>query len=128
MQSPWVTPEEIKRYTDFKDVQARSDEKLLTDISRAESYVVSYTRNSFGDFDKIPEPVKTAVLILAEAYAHNAWEQAREGRYKSESFKEYSYTLENGTVDLSGLELGPLLDGFIIHKPKNAVSMRLTKL
>ena len=66
-ERPWVLPKEVKAYTDIEAVQKRKREKLQMDISRAEQYVITYTRNRFEDYDKIPDPVKTAVILLAEA-------------------------------------------------------------
>ena len=77
-ERPWVTPEELKEYTEFEEVKNRADSKLKIDISRAESWVIDYCNNRFDDPEKypeIPENVKTAVLLIAEAYAHNAVEQ-----------------------------------------------------
>lgn len=47
------------------------DLQLQTDITRAEEYVIAYTNNKFEDstaYPTIPAAVKTAVIILAEAY------------------------------------------------------------
>ena len=93
-ERPWVTPEELKEYTEFEEVKNRADSKLKIDISRAESWVIDYCNNRFDDPEKypeIPENVKTAVLLIAEAYAHNAVEQTKV-RLKSETFDDYSYT------------------------------------
>ena len=79
-ERPWVTPEELKEYTEFEEVKNRADSKLKIDISRAESWVIDYCNNRFDDPEKypdIPENVKTAVLLIAEAYAHNAVEQTK---------------------------------------------------
>ena len=81
-ERPWVTPEELKEYTEFEEVKNRADSKLKIDISRAESWVIDYCNNRFDDPEKypeIPENVKTAVLLIAEAYAHNAVEQTNRG-------------------------------------------------
>lgn len=127
---PWVTPDEVRAYTDYALVQARSDEKLKVDITRAEQYVISYTNNTFADDEKypaVPEAVKTAVLLIAEVYAYNAAEGSRE--YKSESFDDYSYTLQDGrSVSIDLLDLGSLLDDFIIQASSNGVIMKLRKL
>ena len=96
-ERPWVTPEELKEYTEFEEVKNRADSKLKIDISRAESWVINYCNNRFDDPEKypeIPENVKTAVLLIAEAYAHNAVEQTKV-RLKSETFDDYSYTAES---------------------------------
>ena len=66
---PWVSPEEVREYSEMEAVQQRSDTRLAVDIARAEQYVVTYTHNKFEDYEEIPPPVKTAVILLAEAYA-----------------------------------------------------------
>lgn len=61
-ERPWVTPEELKEYTEFEEVKNRADSKLKIDISRAESWVIDYCNNRFDDPEKypeIPENVKT---------------------------------------------------------------------
>lgn len=129
---PWVTPDEVKAYTDYPKVQARADAKLKIDISRAEQYVITYTNNRFEDDEKYPEApesVKTAVILIAEMYAFNAAEGADgKGAYKSESFDDYSYTLADTTTKLDNLVLGPLLDDYVIVEARNGVTMRLMKL
>lgn len=126
---PWVTPVEVKDYSDFQAVQNRSDDKLKIDITRAEQYVISYTNNRFDD-EKYPEPpeeVKTAVILVAEVYAYNAVEGDR--KLKSETFDDYSYTLSDANAPkLNALDLGPLLDDFVIVQPKHGVTMKLRKL
>lgn len=129
---PWVTPEEIKEYTDFEDVAARTDTKLRKDIARAEIYILSYTNNKELLDDKlyptVPEEVKTAVIILAEAYGHNAVEKTK--TLKSETFDDYSYTSESNTVDLNSIydEIAALLEDFKKAKSNNLVNMSLRKL
>lgn len=129
---PWVMPGEVKAYTDYPTVQSRTDAKLQIDISRAEQYIISYTNNRFEDNEKypaIPEQVKTAVILVAEMYAFNAAQGAEgKGAYKSESFDDYSYTLEETTVKLDNLLLGPLLDDYVIKEARNGVTMRMRKL
>lgn len=39
-ERPWVTPEELKEYTEFEEVKNRADSKLKIDISRAESSII----------------------------------------------------------------------------------------
>lgn len=129
---PWVTPTEVKDYTDYPAVKNRADAKLKADILRAEQHIISYTNNRFDDeakFPEIPEPVKTAVILVAEMFAFNAAEGAEgKGNYKSETFDDYSYTLADTTAKLDNLSLGSLLDDYIITEPRNAVTMRLRKL
>lgn len=124
---PWVTPQEVKDYTEFPEVQARGDAKLAIDISRAELYVINYCNCKFDDdekFPQIPEQVKTAVILLAEAYAHNAVEITK-SRLKSETWDDYSYTAESYILDTSGIDIKSLLDEFAVAAPKNGVTMRL---
>lgn len=124
---PWVTPAEVKAYSDRPEITERADAKLAIDISRAEAYVTAYTNNTFPDTDypTIPDAVKTAVIILAENYGVSAVKGF--GSMKSETFDDYSYTAAEGTL-VETLGLGPLLDAYIIVAPKNGVSMRLRKL
>lgn len=134
---PWVMPEEVKAYSEYTQVQQRSTERLTVDIVRAEQYVISYTNNSFAENEEIPQPVKTAVLLLAEAYAYNS--SAAIGadgkptggrRLKSETFDDYSYTAADGDdgIDLDSLDVKLLLDPYVITKPRNGVTLRMRKL
>lgn len=123
---PWVTPQEIKDYSEIPAVQQRSDARLTVDIARAEQYVITYTHNSFEDVEEIPQAVKTAVLILAEAYGHNAVVAARE--VKSETFDDYSYTAEASQISVEALDLAALLDDYVKAEPRNGVTLRMRKL
>ena len=108
-------------------MKARTDAKLAVDITRAEQYVIAYTKNDFADNEKFPEvpvPVKTAVILLAEHYGFKA---KTGGMMKSETYDDYSYTAAEGTlIDL--LDLRPLLDAFVVTTPKGGVTMKLRKL
>ena len=101
-ERPWVTPEELKEYTEFEEVKNRADSKLKIDISRA-------------------------VLLIAEAYAHNAVEQTKV-RLKSETFDDYSYTAESSIIDVGKLGVESLLDDYVVVQPLNGVTMRLRSL
>lgn len=126
---PWVTPAEVRAYTEIESVQERSDERLAVDITRAEQYVIAYTHNIFKDDDPIPNEVKTAVIILAEAYAHNSYLVSSGGEMKSETFDDYSYTKNEGTtIDIEDLGLGMLLDPFIRTQASGNVFFRMRKL
>lgn len=127
---PWVTPLQVKEYTDYGSVKERDDKKLAFDISRAEQVVISYTNNDFSDsvkYPQVPEAVKTAVILLAEAYGCQAAMGDKRNK-KSETFDDYSYTLQDGSISVESLSLGPLLEEFALAKPKNGVTMRLRKL
>lgn len=122
---PWVTPAEVKAYSDRPEIAERSDVKLAVDISRAEAYVVAYTNNDFSKFEEIPQAVKTAVILLAENYGVAAAKGF--GTMKSETFDDYSYTAAEGTL-VETLGLGPLLDEYVVAEGKSGVTMKLRKL
>ena len=105
---PWVTPEEVREYSELPAVQQRSDTRLIVDIARAEQYVITYTHNSFKD------------------YGHNAAIAARE--VKSETFDDYSYTAEAIQISIDGLDLAALLDDYVIAEPRKGVTLRMRKL
>ena len=69
---PWVTPQEVREYSEVPAVQQRTDARLAIDIARAEQYVITYTHNEFLNEEEIPPAVKSAVILLAEAYARSA--------------------------------------------------------
>lgn len=125
-ERPWVTPQEVKDYSEIPAVQKRSDARLTVDIARAEQYVITYTHNSFKDLEEIPQAVKTAVLILAEAYGYNAVIAAKE--VKSETFDDYSYTAEASQISIGALDLAALLDDWVKSEPRNGVTLRMRKL
>lgn len=123
---PWATPQEVREYSEISDVQSRSDTRLAVDITRAEQYVITHTHNDFKEYEEIPLQVKTAVLILAEAYAHNSAVSAKE--VKSETFDDYSYTAESTAISVDSLDLAALLDDYVIAQPNNGVTLRMRKL
>lgn len=128
---PWVTPDEVKAYSEYTQVQQRSDERLAIDITRAEQYVIAYTKNSFTSAKTIPEPVKTAVILLAESYAYGAAADTKTGgkRMKSETFDDYSYTAGDETASgADGLDVKVLLDPYVIATPTNGVTLRMRRL
>lgn len=124
---PWVIPEEVKAYTDHKEIAERSDEKLKMDIFRAEQKVISITHNHFDneELEEIPEPVKMAVLLLAEAYAKNSIEKAKK-QIRSETFDDYSYSLESGMIDVDSLDLDYLLGDFMLDVGNGNIKLRMT--
>ncbi len=125
---PWVTPQEVRDYSEIPAVQQRSDARLAVDITRAEQYVITYTHNTFEGDVEIPQAVRTAVLILAEAYARSATSKFTTQGVQSETFDDYAYTAADGTVDYSGLGLAALLDDFVIAVPNCGVTLRMRKL
>jgi hypothetical protein len=123
---PWVTPAEVRDYTEREKVKNRSDAKLAMDIARSEQYVIRYTKNRFDDPAKCPEipaEVKTAVILIAEVYGSSAAEG--KGEYKSETFDDYSYTVADTEAKLGNLDLAPLLDDYIAEQEPNHSSMTM---
>ena len=129
---PWVTPEEVKDYSDRKSVKDRDDGKLVIDISRSEMYVISYTRNKFDDevkYPVIPEPVKNAVVLLAETYAASGAEPVEHGgNYKSGHNDDYSFTVADAADMVRNLNLSSLLDEYIIEKQTGGINMKIRRL
>lgn len=127
---PWAVPADVISYTDYTQVKERAEAKLQVDISRAEQYVISYTNNDFSDVENIPDPVKTAVILLAEAYAYNACADARSGgrRMKSESFDDYSYSSDDAYISIDDLDVKILLDPYIKAVARKGITMRMRKL
>lgn len=125
---PWVTPAEVIAYTEYKQVQGRDETRLRTDIARAEAYVIAYTNCDFADQDPIPESVKTAVILLAEAYAYNAAADPSTGsrRLKSETFDDYSYSSDDVQIDINDLGVNTLLDPYTVPKARGGVTMRFS--
>lgn len=123
---PWVTPDEVRAYTERESVANRTDERLSVDIARAEQYVIGYTNNAFLCMDEVPDAVKTAVILLAEAYAWNGYLATRE--LQSETFDDYSYTAGGESISAADLGLGALLDPFIVEKASGNVIMRMRRL
>ena len=129
-ERPWAVPADVISYSDYKQVQDRAEAKLRVDISRAEQYVIAYTNNDFSDLEAIPEPVKTAIILLAEAYAYNACADARSGgrRMESESFDDYSYSADDAYFNIDDLDVKVLLDPYVKVAARNGITMRMRKL
>lgn len=125
-ERPWVTPKEVREYSEIKSVQERTDARLVIDISRAEQYVISYTGNDFSGYKEIPQDVKTAVILLAENYGYNSAVSAR--GLKSETFDDYSYTADTSLKSVDGLDIKPLLEGYMKDKDGGSIVMRLRRL
>jgi hypothetical protein len=126
---PWITPEDVREYSASDKVKQRTDQQLKTDIMRAESYVIYHTHNRFDDekYDSgIPEDVVMAVTLLAEAYALKSINQIN-GVMSSETFDDYSYTMDTDTDLIDSLQLGPMLDPYVL-KDSGKVIARLRKL
>lgn len=124
---PWATPEDVKNYTEYPSVKKRSDSKIAVDITRAEQYIISYTNNTFEDYEEIPVQVKTAVILVTEAYGYNTALTSRE--MKSEQFDDYSYTVADAEpIDLLGLDLASLLEEYCKAEANSGITLRMRAL
>lgn len=129
---PWIDPDKVKGYSDYPEVKNRDAEKLKTDITKAEAYVIKFTKRKFDGVDKdgnpevVPEDVKTAVILLAEMYAYNA--VVRKNRIKSETYDDYSYTLDNSSIDIESLGVTELLDPYVCDTANGNTFFRLRRL
>lgn len=131
MTRPWVTPTEVKAYTDIKEVQERSEDKLKVDIMRAEEYVINVTHNDFSDeayATAMPDSVKTAIILLSEAYANNAIRQKKRN-VKSETFDDYAYTAsDSAEISVSDVDISSLLEPYMKYKASGSTFLRMRKL
>lgn len=130
MERPWVTPQEVKDYSSSDKVKLREDAKIVFDIARAERYVIFYTNNKFDTETyqaEVPPDVIMAVTLLAEAYAKQAIIQ-KDGLMSSETFDDYSYTMDSNADLADHLGLGTLLEEYILKEKNSSVVMKLRKL
>lgn len=123
---PWVMPEEVKAYTDHAEVAKRDDAKLQMDIFRAEQKVISITHNHFDgeEYKELPDPVRVAVLIIAEAFAKNSIEKAKK-QIRSETFDDYSYSVSSGIIDIDSLDLDYLLKDYLLDGGSGNIVLRM---
>lgn len=129
MVRPWITPDRVREYSASAKVKERTDTQLKADIMRAESYVIFHTHNNFDSKEyeeSIPEDVEMAVILLAEGYALKSVHQTS-GAIASETFDDYSYTMDTDTDPVDSLLIGPMLDPYVISDKGKAV-IKLRKL
>lgn len=123
---PWVTPDEVRSYTDHAEVAKRDDAKLQMDIFRAEQKVIAITHNRFDgeELNELPESVRVAVLIIAEAFAKNSIEKAKK-QIRSETFDDYSYSVSSGIIDIDSLDLDYLLKDYLLDGGSGNIVLRM---
>lgn len=130
MKRPWIEPKQIRDYTSSPKVEARTDAQLAYDIARAEKYVIFHTHNKFDSEEYesgLPSDVTMAVILLAEAYAKQAITQ-KDGVMSSETFDDYSYTVDIGSDIANSLGLGAMLEEYVLPEDQGKVIMKLRKL
>ena len=130
MDRPWVSPKEVRDYSDSKKVKAREDNKLAFDIARAEKYVIHHTHNHFDTAEyeeSLPLDVRMAVILLAEAYAKQSILH-KEGNMNSETFDDYSYTMDADSDIAEHLGLETMLSDYILESGNGKAFLRMRKL
>ncbi len=133
---PWLTPEELKEYTDFEKVKNRDDIKVKTDITRAENYIIHRTNNDFSNeiYITVPDAIKLATLLVAEYYSQSSAvdkdSDTLYSDYQSESFKDYSYTKKSSVRDRSveDIDIDALISRYIKQPITDSVRIGLRKL
>jgi len=129
---PWITPQDVKDYTEHKVVLNRAETKLQFDITRAEKYIIERTNNDFSDdilYPVIPDEIKMATILVAEFYANLAANNPIETK-KSETFDDYSYTVSDKAYEMSvdDLDIGYLINDYIVEAPITKTIVRMRKL
>lgn len=130
MERPWITPKEVQDYSDSPKVKTRSENQLQFDIARAEKHVISLTNNKFDSeeyLNTLPSDVRMAAILLAEAYAKRSIAQ-KDGMMSSETFDDYSYTIDSDADLDESLGIGPLLEDYVLDPKNGKVTMKLRKL
>jgi hypothetical protein len=127
----YITPTDVKEYSEFGAVQNRPDSKLEKDILRAETEIFAYCGHRFDDAIKYPsgppEEVKLAIILLAEYYALTSGDESMVKGYKSEKIGDYSYTLADGRT-IEKPSISTLLVSHVIESGNiggNQVRMRM---
>ncbi|WP_290756246.1 MULTISPECIES: DUF3199 family protein [unclassified Exiguobacterium] len=112
---PVITVQELKSYTSFDAVKARSDAQLQDDIIQAEADIFSYVGHEFppSQYPTVPMRVKLAAKKLAEYYALSALDESAVKGYKSEKIGDYSYQMADDAGLRGKPEITSLLDPFV---------------
>ena len=118
MQRPWITSKELLEFTERSEVQKKSPAKIAVMISLAESKIISFCKHDFSnddDYPNVPQDIKNATLILADALCYND-SLRTSGVVKSESFDDYSYTVdvEEVSTDFDVLGISTLLEPYAL--------------
>lgn len=92
-----ITPEDVKNYSVFEDVQDRKSDLLKMDILEAETYLDSKLEESIEEHDPLPKKLELALLKIAQFYALVNSDESMAKGYKSEKIGDYSYTLSDGS-------------------------------
>ncbi|MNN44976.1 hypothetical protein D3C81_1592870 [compost metagenome] len=113
-----ITPAEVRSYTAFDSVKARTDEQLEWDIVQASQDIYVFAGHDFTDpekypVDNFPKIVKLAFLKLTEYYALVNSSEAGTRGIVSEKIGDYSYQLGENSQVMQSFSLENLLAGHI---------------
>lgn len=117
MIRPWITVGELERFTERTEVKNLTPLRTSVMINLAESKIIAYCHHDFSDdvkYPELPESVKNATYILAEAFCYNDSRQTT-GVIKSETYDDYSYTIESSetSTDFDVLGIATLLKPYV---------------
>ena len=124
---PVITPVELRAYTSFDSVKARSDQQLTDDIIQAEADIFDYVHHEFptNEYPTVPVRVKLACKKLAEYYALSALDESAVKGYKSEKIGDYSYTMADGSGLRGKPEITALLEAYVKPVVTEAPKVRM---
>lgn len=119
---PWITVDDLTAFTEHNEVKNKSSVKITVMIALAETKIIKYCKHDFSleKYPEIPADVKNATLILADALCYNDSLQLT-GKLKSETFDDYSYTIDTVEVstDFDILGISGLLAPYVLDESGN---------
>lgn len=129
MVRPWVLPANLRSFTEHNEVNEKTDDKLAVMISIAERKVIDYCKHDFTSEEyelSLPQDVKNAVLIIADSLSYNDSLRIT-GSLKSESYDDYSYTVDVHEIstDFDILGVSSLLDPYVMDDTGGSLNFRI---
>lgn len=94
---PFLTPTEVKDFTEIAQIKSLPDNKVGYAILEAESEVFAHCGHDFSDQTKyptLPDPVKLAILKLSQFYCLQTFDEATLKAIKSQNIGDYSYSTD----------------------------------
>lgn len=124
-----VTPADVRAYTVYASVKARTDEHLTYDILQAAHDVYAFVGHKFEDpkYVVLPAVVKLAFIKVAEYYALVNGDESIAKGYTSEKIGDYSYTI-NGKSAPQKFSLSTLLAEHAISEGTKRMTFRMRSL
>lgn len=126
-----ISPSDVRAYTVFESVLARTDEQMLMDILQAKQDIFSYAGHKFDDpkYAVLPEEVKLAFIKLTEYYGlQNSDESIAKG-IKTEKIGDYSYTIsDNVNSSAQRFSLSTLLADHVMAVGSNRMTFKMRSI